>query len=631
MVCRNISDKTAYKFICFTDCPDGLDIEIDARPLPEKGLTGWWNKLALFKEGLFSDGDRILFLDLDTVITSGLDAIIKYDGEFAILRDFYRPDGLQSSVMAWGANTHTHLWEWWVKAGKPILQGGDQEWIEESVYQVDKWQDLFPQCFVSYKVHARREIPENAKMVIFHGEPRPHEVTTGWMPYIWKIGGGSVMELTHVCNVEDAKIKENIESALKQPFPWLKMDEPHDGHAVIVGGAPSLKHNLNEIKLRQKNGQSIIATNNAFAYLRANGIKPDAHVMLDAREENIEFVPQRGFTECYYSSQCHPSVIKQAASHGHAITLWHPMIEGIFDIIGNNTGDALVGGGSTVGMKAIALAYILGYRKFHLYGMDSSYSEGENHAYKQPLNDGEKVIEVTMNGNKYQAAPWMCSQVGDFKKVASELVKEGCVLTVHGNGLLPDVARNLSIEVPAAQVRANEILARLSGENLIGAEIGVFLGGLSMRLLQSPTLTLYMVDSWTTSEGDGQYAKSGDFHANLTQEQQNEYFGNTILNTAFAGNRAKIIRKTSVEAAKEVPDGSLDFVFIDADHSYEGCKQDIETWLPKLKKNGLLSGHDYNNTDYPCFGVDKAVDKFVEETGLTLELGNNFTWFIRLQ
>lgn len=627
MVARNISKETAYKFICFTDNPENLDIEIDARPLPEN-LEGWWNKLALFKEGLFPDGDRILYLDLDTIITSGLDEIIKYKGEFAILRDFYRTDGLQSSVMAWEANTQAHIWEWWVKAGKPLLNGGDQEWIEESLYRVDKWQDLYPDSFVSYKVHARKEIPANAKMVIFHGQPRPHEVTTGWMPHIWKIGGGSVMELTQVCNTDDSVITKNIKSALGQNHKWLQMAAPHDGHAVIVGGAPSLKFNLKEIELRQQNNQIIFATNNAFNYLRANGIKPEVHVMLDAREENIEFVPQRGNTQCYYSSQCHPDVIKEASKHD--LILWHPMIESIFEIIGNDTGDALVGGGSTVGMKAIALAYILGYRKFHLYGMDSSYSEGENHAYKQPLNDSEKVIEVTMNGSKYQSAPWMCTQVEDFKITARELVQQGCVLTVHGNGLLPDVAQNLSIPIPAAQVRANEILSRLNGE-VVGAEIGVFLGALSMRLLTNPNITLYMVDSWTTSPDDGQYAKSGDFHANLTQEQQNQHFGNAVLNTAFAGDRAKILRKSSVDAAKDMPDASLDFVFIDADHSYEGCRQDIEAWLPKLKSGGLLSGHDYKNTEYPCFGVDKAVDEFVDKTGYELELGDNFTWFIRLQ
>jgi Methyltransferase domain len=82
----------------------------------------------------------------------------------------------------------------------------------------------------------------------------------------------------------------------------------------------------------------------------------------------------------------------------------------------------------------------------------------------------------------------------------------------------------------------------------------------------------------------------------------------------------------SKEAAAYVPDGSLDFVFIDADHSYEGCKADIQAWLPKLKPSGFISGHDYDNTDFPCFGVKQAVDEIFGPP----ETGANFTWRVRL-
>jgi len=53
------------------------------------------------------------------------------------------------------------------------------------------------------------------------------------------------------------------------------------------------------------------------------------------------------------------------------------------------------------------------------------------------------------------------------------------------------------------------------------------------------------------------------------------------------------IRSDSVEAAKNYSDQSVDFAFIDGDHSYEGCKRDIIAWLPKIKSGGILAGHDY--------------------------------------
>lgn len=69
--------------------------------------------------------------------------------------------------------------------------------------------------------------------------------------------------------------------------------------------------------------------------------------------------------------------------------------------------------------------------------------------------------------------------------------------------------------------------------------------------------------------------------------------------------RVTLMRMPSLEAARQFDEGSLDFVFIDGDHSYEGCKADIEAWSPKVRKGGLIAGHDFNETDYP--GVCRAV------------------------
>jgi predicted O-methyltransferase YrrM len=74
-------------------------------------------------------------------------------------------------------------------------------------------------------------------------------------------------------------------------------------------------------------------------------------------------------------------------------------------------------------------------------------------------------------------------------------------------------------------------------------------------------------------------------------------------------NYPQIIKQktTSEEFASQIEDGSLDFVYIDGDHSYESCKKDIETWLPKVKKGGVIAGHDYLAA---CFlGVVTAVNE----------------------
>lgn len=71
----------------------------------------------------------------------------------------------------------------------------------------------------------------------------------------------------------------------------------------------------------------------------------------------------------------------------------------------------------------------------------------------------------------------------------------------------------------------------------------------------------------------------------------------------------RIIQNYSKIESKKYLENSLDFVFIDGDHSYSGVTNDIINWLPKLKPNGVIGGHDYNPIEYPD-NVIKAVDDF---------------------
>lgn len=634
---RNISDQTPYKFICFTDSPGNYDPEIDVQPLPVEGLKGWWNKLALFKDGVFPDGDRIVYFDLDTAIVGSLDDIIKYNSEFAILKDFYRPGGLQSSMMMWCAGSKAvRFWDKFNSWGRVEIEGGDQAMIEDildgdQLFQEDLLQDLYPQCFVSYKVHSRSMFPSGAKVVVFHGLPRPHEVISGWVPEVWKIGGGTTLELEMIGNVEEKQLIENIQHSLAQQYDLLVAADEHDGHAVIVAGGPSMADQIEDIKMRAAHGQKIFSMNGSHKFLADNGIVADCHVMIDARPENEQFVPVG--MHCFYASQVHPSVFEKAKAKGNYITLWHSYADGIQEITESDPREtSFVGGGSSVGLKAIIIAYLLGFRTLHLYGFDSSYRDEQNHAYPQPLNDNEKTMEVKFNGQSYKVAPWMATQVEEFKAIAPQLISMGCTITMRGTGLLPQVFEQLANSVPAYEMRCDAIMKYIGDmESPIGAEIGVFTGALSAALLRKkPDLKLVMVDSWDISPEDSEYAKSDDFHAGLTKAQQDDYYLVAQQVTEFAADRAEIFRNKSIDAAALINDGSLDFVFIDADHSYDGASSDIIAWLPKVMKGGYLCGHDYENTEFPKFGVRRAVDEFIASSGLKLELGDNYTWFAQV-
>ena len=87
-------------------------------------------------------------------------------------------------------------------------------------------------------------------------------------------------------------------------------------------------------------------------------------------------------------------------------------------------------------------------------------------------------------------------------------------------------------------------------------------------------------------------------------------------------NNIESIKSNSWEASERFKNASVDFVFIDADHSYNSVKKDIESWLPKVKKGGIISGHDYFN---PC-GVKQAVDEiFLDKVEFY-----DKCWFVRL-
>lgn len=620
---RNLPEGFPGKFVCFTDDPKGLDEGIEARALPAD-LPGWWSKLALFKPGLFFEGDRVVYLDLDTVLTGRLDALCAYEGSFACLRDAFYPLGLQSSVMAWKAGECAEIWQTYVEAGCPTDDpGGDQVWIERT--QLDRavrLQDVLPDFFVSYK--QLKGIPVKESVVFFHGDPKPHEVTTGWVPQVWKVGGLSRADLTSICNTNAEKLASNVRRAIDRMLPWLSMQLPHNGHVAIVAGGPSMAQCMGEISWRKSIGQQVWAVNGTASFLRAKGLIPDGHVIVDARPENVAFLEEadRG-TMHYLASQCDPSLFQAV----ERITLWHAASPGMAELLAGLQETPLIGGGTTVGLQALVIAYVLGYRKIHLYGFDSSYRGEEHHAYPQPLNASDPVITAVIGDRTFRAAPWMVQQAEEFMTTAAELEADGTIITVHGDGLLPYMANELPRPYTPAEVRAAEVLSRLGPGPVIGAEIGVFAGDMSKALLEREDLFLFMVDAWEGA-GASYTGDSGDFHATLTQGQQDAY--RAKAEKRCPEGRRRILAMRSSEAAKLVSNHSLDFVFIDADHSYEGAKADILAWRSKVKPGGWICGHDYENTDFPKFGVTQAVREFSEESGMAFELGDNFTWFMRV-
>lgn len=149
-----------------------------------------------------------------------------------------------------------------------------------------------------------------------------------------------------------------------------------------------------------------------------------------------------------------------------------------------------------------------------------------------------------------------------------------------------------------------------------GVELGVSAGRFTMFLCGTiHDMEMIAVDRWESQPNNT--VEGGQTYMDWDHEASYRSFSDNC--ERFFPGRVKILRMDTSAAAPVVEDESQDFVFIDADHSYEGCKRDIENWLPKVRRGGMLCGHDYS-TDWPM--VQKAVD----ERGWKFAVGPDHVW-----
>ena len=159
-----------------------------------------------------------------------------------------------------------------------------------------------------------------------------------------------------------------------------------------------------------------------------------------------------------------------------------------------------------------------------------------------------------------------------------------------------------------AQVPIREELPELleaRGLRGVGAEVGVQYGLFSHHLLSHWTGTLISIDPWMHSE-------TYDDVANVGSETQEEIYRAACERLAIFGTRSQLWRQTSLEASRDLGDGMLDFVYLDARHDQASVAEDLAAWWPKVHPGGVIAGHDYLDGDLPegTFGVRSAVTQF---------------------
>ena len=155
-------------------------------------------------------------------------------------------------------------------------------------------------------------------------------------------------------------------------------------------------------------------------------------------------------------------------------------------------------------------------------------------------------------------------------------------------------------------------------------EVGVKEGWNFHRLLAPSVEIAVAVDLWQDTGVAGQNDDStsqGDLDRQCSK----------MRGWAWKDKRIRVVRDYSVNAADKFDKGFFDFVYLDADHSFESTYADMVAWWPTVRAGGVLAGHDYVECELPNgvhFGVIEAVQRFIGEVGAKAHVDGETNWFI---
>lgn len=157
------------------------------------------------------------------------------------------------------------------------------------------------------------------------------------------------------------------------------------------------------------------------------------------------------------------------------------------------------------------------------------------------------------------------------------------------------------------------------GDNLVGCELGVSYGFNLVYFLDElhNISKVYAIDPYSPyDDGPGGY---------VDQETIDKVKDLFLQNIEIYKHKVQFINLPSLDAHHDIPNNSLDYIFIDGDHSYKAVSNDIKFYYSKVKSGGIFAGHDYNLSD-----VKQAVSEFMQQQNVplsSLKHCPNSTWY----
>mgnify|MGYP003349229796 FL=1 len=191
---RKLHDATkrqttrSHRFVCLTD----LELPFETVKL-KHNWPGWWSKIEIYRPGVITE--PCLYLDLDTIVVGNIDHLLDLDYDFAMLQNFHASHMVNSSVV-WFKDERSvptqvyqkfsRMPECYIEHHQRVQKGaylGDQAFVWDALDgEIPRLSGL---GIFSYKYHCRSHLPPDARIVCFHGPPRPSEVKTEWLDKHW--------------------------------------------------------------------------------------------------------------------------------------------------------------------------------------------------------------------------------------------------------------------------------------------------------------------------------------------------------------------------------------------------------------------------------------------------------------
>ncbi len=255
----------------------------------------------------------------------------------------------------------------------------------------------------------------------------------------------ALLQIRAKCVYEDDQLLDHVRSAMRRPIPHFGPSPQNDHEAILVGSGPSVRKDVEKIKALIDKGGYVFAIKAAHDFLIDNGIIPDVALMVDPQPHIVRcFQKKRADVIYFVASQCHPTVFDYFKDN--KVVLWHLLTgkEGEQEAINH---EIALGGGSTSGMRAMTLAWSMGFRKMHLFGYDScmvNYDPEKNPVQELKI-DGtlakeKEPMKLWIAEKTFYCNPAMAAQCTEFEKVMNAF-RCAVQLKVHGEGAIPHLAQ----------------------------------------------------------------------------------------------------------------------------------------------------------------------------------------------